>query len=128
MKVRPPWLITIVIASIVVFVAAGSIPVTTADNYLCGSPWNHTAVQGIFSSCVAARTPSVLLMVIATAVGLVALIMLGIGLSQSGGAQKESGQQGRAAPPAGWHLDPQDPASLRWWDGKGYTDAVKPRN
>ncbi|WP_425547587.1 DUF2510 domain-containing protein [Arthrobacter ramosus] len=132
MKVRPSWLITIVVASIAVFVAAGNIPVTSANNYLCGSPWNHTAIQGIFSSCVAARTPSVILMVISAAVGLVALIMLGIAFSQGSGAQQESGQQstrgGGAAPPAGWHVDPHDPRLLRWWDGERYTDAAKPRN
>lgn len=29
--------------------------------------------------------------------------------------------------PAGWYTDPQDPASIRWWDGAQWTSHVQPR-
>lgn len=29
--------------------------------------------------------------------------------------------------PAGWYPDPQDPASIRWWDGAQWTSHVQPR-
>lgn len=29
--------------------------------------------------------------------------------------------------PAGWYTDPQDPASIRWWDGTRWTSQVQPR-
>ncbi|WP_397517782.1 DUF2510 domain-containing protein [Rhodococcus oxybenzonivorans] len=30
-------------------------------------------------------------------------------------------------PPAGWHPDPEGGSQLRWWDGKQWTSATKPR-
>ena len=30
--------------------------------------------------------------------------------------------------PAGWHIDPHDPTVLRWWDGVGWSEHVKPRD
>jgi hypothetical protein len=29
--------------------------------------------------------------------------------------------------PAGWYPDPQDPATIRWWDGAQWTSHVQPR-
>ena len=29
-------------------------------------------------------------------------------------------------PPSGWYPDPSGAEQLRWWDGKGWTDHVKP--
>jgi hypothetical protein len=30
-------------------------------------------------------------------------------------------------PSAGWHVDPNDPSLLRWWDGVGWSEHFKPR-
>ena len=31
-------------------------------------------------------------------------------------------------PPAGWHVDPQDPSQWRYWDGQQWTDHRSPRS
>ncbi|MCG2624678.1 DUF2510 domain-containing protein [Arthrobacter sp. I2-34] len=30
-----------------------------------------------------------------------------------------------ALPPAGWYLDPSDPARQKWWDGRAWTEHVQ---
>jgi hypothetical protein len=35
--------------------------------------------------------------------------------------------EGRPLPPAGWHPDPEDETSLRYWDGTQWTDSRAPR-
>jgi len=40
-----------------------------------------------------------------------------------GGAQGQPGGQ----PAPNWYQDPQDPAMLRWWDGRAWTPNTRPR-
>ncbi len=35
-------------------------------------------------------------------------------------------QGGAGAPKPGWFADPQDPATLRWWDGQAWTARTQP--
>jgi hypothetical protein len=41
----------------------------------------------------------------------------------TGGAQGQPGGQ----PAPNWYQDPQDPAMLRWWDGRAWTPHTQPR-
>jgi hypothetical protein len=41
----------------------------------------------------------------------------------AGGAQGQPGSQ----PAPNWYQDPQDPATLRWWDGQAWTPRTRPR-
>jgi hypothetical protein len=41
------------------------------------------------------------------------------------GVQGQGGAPGQPAP--NWYQDPQDPATLRWWDGLAWTPHTQPR-
>jgi hypothetical protein len=151
MKLKPGPLVWVASVCIVIFIGAGTTPVSSAPTALsgpldCGSPWNDLGKQ--YYPCAGSHVGAIVVMSFAAAVGITCLALFAMivlpdalrpdvpsggqtRLPPSPGPQqpvKPSAGPQRIQAPAGWYIDPKDSTLLRWWTGEKFSDAAKPRD